>query len=75
MMNEIKSEIWYVLILWIIITWGIMICDIKYRLSSEAFCDQWEYNLEAPIPNGFDRAIIDPDKKTKHRAIKYWKIP
>jgi len=74
MIKEIQSEIWHVICLWIIITCGIMICDINQRIESYNFCEKWEYNLDAPIPNGFDRAIIDPDKKIKHRAIKYWKI-
>jgi len=56
--EEIKSEIWYVLILWIIITNGIAICDLNYRLSDDAFCDNWEYNLNAPIPTGWKDAII-----------------
>ena len=33
MIKEIKAEAIYILILWLIITNGIMICDISYRLS------------------------------------------
>ena len=57
MIKEIKSEIWYVLILWIIITWGIAICDIDQRLSSHAVCDQF-ICYDVPVPDGFERAII-----------------
>jgi len=58
MIKEIQSEIWYVLTLWIIITWGIVACDIKYRMSDQYFCDNWEYNLSETIPTGFEDAII-----------------
>jgi len=61
MIKEIQSEIWYVLILWIIITWGIAICDLKYRLSDDAFCDNWEYNLTPQEGTGFIDSIVKPN--------------
>jgi len=53
MIKEIKAEAIYVLILWIIITNGIMICDISYRLSDNT--QNWEYHLDAQTK--FDTAI------------------
>jgi len=68
MIKEIQSEIWYVLILWIIITWGIIILDFDQRLKSHDFCQSWNYNLEAPVPDGMDRAMFkEPKYKPKHR--------
>ena len=61
MIKEIKAEAIYVLILWIIITWGIAICDLDYRLSSHDFCQNWEYNTACPIPTGWEDAIIKPN--------------
>jgi len=60
MIKEIKAEAIYVLILWIIITWGIMICDIDQRLKSHDFCQNWEYNTGCPIPTGFEDAMVRP---------------
>jgi len=68
LIKEIKAEIWYVLVICLMMIWTIMICDIKYRLSSKAFCDQWNYNLDAPIPNGTDKAMFsEPKYKPKYR--------
>jgi len=68
LIKEIKAEAIYVMILWIIITWGIAICDLNYRLSDDAFCDNWEYNLNCPIPDGFDNAMFsEPEYRPKYR--------
>ena len=61
MIKEIQSEIWYVLILWIIITWGIAICDLNYRLSDDAFCDNWTYNVNPQEGTGFIDSIVKPE--------------
>lgn len=61
MIKEIQSEIWYVLILWIIITNGIMILDIQYRMSSQYFCDNWGYNLTPQEGTGFIDSIVKPE--------------
>jgi len=61
MIKEIKSEIWYVLILWIIITWGIAICDINQRIESHDFCQNWEYNLNPQEGTGFIDSIVKPN--------------
>jgi len=60
MIKEIKAEAIYVLILWIIISWGIAICDIDYRLSAHDFCQNWNYNIDCPIPTGFEDAMVKP---------------
>ena len=71
MIKELRAEAWHVLCLWIIITCGIMVCDIDYRLSSQYFCDNWEYNLDCPIPGGFEKAMV-PEPKYKHKySMKY----
>ena len=68
LIKEIKAEIWYVLILWIIITWGIVICDINQRIESHDFCQNWEYNLDAPIPTGWEDSMYkEPKYKPKYR--------
>jgi len=61
MIKEIQSEIWYVLILWIIITWGIMICDFDQQLKSHDFCQSWEYNLTPQEGTGFIDSIVKPE--------------
>uniref|UniRef100_A0A6M3LPB5 Uncharacterized protein n=1 Tax=viral metagenome TaxID=1070528 RepID=A0A6M3LPB5_9ZZZZ len=59
--KEIKQEAVYVLILWIIITWGIVACDIQYRMSDQYFCDTWEYNLSPQEGTGFSDSIVKPN--------------
>jgi len=61
LIEEIKAEAIYVLTLWIIITWGIVACDIKYRMSSQYFCDNWTYSLDPQEGTGFIDSIVKPE--------------
>ena len=74
MLNEIKQEAIYVLTLCVIIAWFFMILDIKQRVESYNFLQNWEYNLDAPLPTGWeDAAYSEPEYKHKTRAVKPWR--
>jgi len=62
MIKEIKEEIVYVLILWTIISWGLVIVDIGNRIAlwDEAY-QNWEYNIDVPVPDGLEKAMIKMD--------------
>ena len=44
MLNQIKSEIIYVLTLWIIITWGLILVDIQHQWRTQG--QNWEYVID-----------------------------
>jgi len=62
MIQEIKIEIRYVFWLFILISWGLMFCDIGNRqaLWQEKY-DTWEYKTNPQESKGFSRAIIYHD--------------
>ncbi len=71
MIREIISELWYVFILSVIILYGLVFMDISSRLSMNDYCKNWEYNIDCPAPNGFEKAMFqEPEYKPKHRVYK-----
>lgn len=56
--REILSEILHVLALFLIIVYGLMVFDITNRVADETLLRNWEYNINCPIPAGFDRAMV-----------------
>jgi len=62
--NEIKKEVIYFFWLFVIIIWGMMFCDIANRQAIWDYeFENWEYNIDCPVPDGWSRAIIDTNKK------------
>lgn len=63
LIDEIRSECWHLFILIIIIACGILLCDIANREAVWNLKYQnWTFNTNCPLPDGFSRAMIDPDK-------------
>ena len=57
MLKEIRSEILEIMILWIIISLGIMAIDIANRAAAwDETYRNWEYNIYCDVPDGYSRA-------------------
>ena len=62
--DEIKKEIKYLFWLFIILVYGLIVCDIANRRAIWDYEFQnWEYNINCQVPDGWSRAIMDPDEK------------
>ena len=62
--DEIKKEIKYLFWLFVILIYGLIVCDIANRQAIwEYEFQNWEYNIDCPVPDGWSMAIMDPDKK------------
>lgn len=63
LIDEIRSECWYLFILIIIITCGMFLCNIA---NKEAVWEEWylnyEYNLNPQEGTGFIDSIVRPEK-------------
>jgi len=64
MINEIKRETTELIIFFFILFLGLCMCDWnnKEMIHDRAVYES-QFSTNCPIPDGFDRAIIDPDKK------------
>lgn len=61
LIDEIKSECWYVFILVVILLWGLIICEIPQReIELEKMYRNWEYNIDCDSGSGFYDAMIKP---------------
>lgn len=58
-MLEVKDWFWIV----VIIAFGMCFCDIGNREALwEDKYQGWTFNTDCPVPDGFSRAMIGPDK-------------
>ena len=63
MINGIISEAKHCFWIVVIISFGMIWCDLGNREALwEDKYQSWTYNTDCPIPDGFSRAVIDPDK-------------
>ena len=63
LIDEIKSECWHVFVLIIIITWGMLLCDIGNREAVwEEKYASWIFNENPSEGNGFIDSIVNKNK-------------
>lgn len=63
MINEIKSECWYVFLVIIIITWGMFLCAAhNYYTAWESTYQNWHYNLNPSEGTGWIDSVVRPEK-------------
>lgn len=61
MLNEIRKEIVYIFWLCVILSWGLMFCDIENRFKTWGYQYQsWEYNLNPSEGTGWIDSIVKP---------------
>lgn len=64
LIDNIKAECWYVFLLWIIIIWGLLLCDIANRKATlEEWYQSYEYNIDCDSGSGWIDSIVTPEKK------------